>query len=203
MEFGRRELKKAKTRLDILNAVYALTAQTSFRDLKVKAIAETADVTEMTFFNYFPKKEEILGYMMGVWTLDLAVQQHQTPLTGEAAIRRFFAQTARQVNAHPGLMVGFISYLVTNEIAPVANPIEAADRALLYPDLPEAVELPLPSGNELLTRHLLEMDPSADPTVRMLHLASCFYGDVLVAHTAGLDLDALYAGSLDLIFRSS
>ena len=201
MEFGRRALKKAKTRLNILNAVYRLTAGVNFRDLKVKAIAEEADVTEMTFFNYFPKKEDTLRYMMGLWALDLVVLQHQSPLTGEVAIRRVFAHTAKQAKAHPGLMAGFISYLVANEISSVANEIESVDRSLLYPDLPETYEVPIPSGNELLTHHLLEIDPTMDPTSKLLHLASCFYGDALVAHTANLDLDSLYTSSLDLIFR--
>lgn len=202
MELGRRELKKARTRLDILNAIYRLAAGVSFRDMKVKTIAEEADVTEMTFYNYFPKKEDTLLYMMGLWALDQVVLQKQSPLSGEAAIRRIFAHTASQVKAHPGLMVGFISYLVTNEITSAASEIEPADRALLYPDFPEIYEIQVPSGNDLLTFHLLEIDPTRDPTSKLLRLASCFYGDVLVAHTANLDLDALYASSLDLIFGS-
>lgn len=203
MKFGRRALKKARTRLNILDAVYRLTAGVNFRDLKVKAIAEEADVTEMTFFNYFPKKEDTLRYMMGLWALDLVALQHQSSLSGELAIRRIFAHTARHAEAHPGLMVGFISYLVANEIPSEANEIESADRALLYPELPDIYEVPIPSGNEMLTNHLLEIEPGMDPTRKLLHLASCFYGDALVAHTANLDLDALYTSSLDLIFRSA
>jgi len=202
MKFGRRALKKAKTRIDILNAVYRLTADMNFRNLKVKTIAEEADVTEMTFFNYFPKKEDILRYMMGLWELDLLVLRHREPLTGEPAIRRVFRHTAKLVKQHPGLMVSFISYLVTKEIAPDANEIEAADRRLLYPDIPEIYETRIPSGNEMMMGHLSEIDPSMDRTRMMLHLASCFYGDVLIAHTANLDLDWLYSGSLDLIFKT-
>ena len=202
MKFGRRALKKAKTRIDIINAVYRLTADVNFRNLKVKTIAEEADVTEMTFFNYFPKKEDILRYMMGLWELDLLVLRHREPLTGEPAIRRVFRHTAKLVKQHPGLMVSFISYLVTKEIAPDANEIEAADRRLLYPDIPEIYETRIPSGNEMMMGHLSEIDPSMDRTRMMLHLASCFYGDVLIAHTANLDLDWLYSGSLDLIFKT-
>ena len=49
-------------------------------------------------------------------------------------------------------------------------------------------------------QHLAEAKPGRDTTETLLHLASCFYGDVLVAHTAGLDLSKLYTKSLNLIF---
>lgn len=198
--FGKRELNKAQTRIDILNAVYRLTSIENFRDLKVKTIIEQVDITEMTFFNYFQKKEDILKYMMGVWAVDLQVLQYRTPLSGEMAIRRIFHHTAAYVKTHPRLMVNFIAYLATNEIEPTANEIEAADRFLLHPDCPELYDSRIPSGNELLLQHLAEINPARDHTSTLLHLASCFYGDVLVAHTAGLDIEMLYSNSLDLIF---
>lgn len=198
-EFGKRELKKARTRQDILGATYRLTAAINFRDLKVRDIADEVGITEMTFFNHFPKKEDVLRYMMGIWALDLLAAQRTKPLSGEAAIRRIFQRTAQQVKQHPGMMVSFIASLAVRELETGAGDIEAADRHLLYPDQPELYEVSIPSGNELLVRHLVEANPGRDPGETLLHLASCFYGDVLVAHTAGLDLGKLYTKSLDLI----
>jgi len=200
MKFGKRTLNKAQTRLDILDAVYRLSNNLNFRDIKVKSIAREIGATEMTFFNYFQKKEDILVYMTGIWALDLMVLQHRNPLCGEEAIRRIFHHTAERVKQHPRLMVNYIAYLVTKEIDTAAYNVEAADRFLLYPDFPELFEQRIPSGNELLIQHLAEIDPGQDPMPVMLHLASCFYGDVLVAHTAGLDIQKLYDASLDLIF---
>jgi hypothetical protein len=51
----------------------------------------------------------------------------------------------------------------------------------------------------MLLQHLAEIGPGRDHTRTLLHLASCFYGDVIVAHTAGLDIEMLYKNSLDLI----
>ena len=99
-------------------------------------------------------------------------------------------------------MVTFISYLVSNEIEADANVIEPADRQLLYPDLLELCEAQIPNGNEMMMKHLAEINPGMDDGKVLLHLASCFYGDVLIAHTAGLDLESLYAHSLDLIFST-
>lgn len=200
MEFGKRTLNKAQTRLDILHAVYALSNGLNFKDIKVKRIAKEIGITEMTFFNYFQKKEDILLYMTGIWALDLMVLQHQHPLRGEAAIRRIFRHTGEQFKMHSRLMVNYIAYLVTNEIDTGTYNIEAADRFLLYPDVSELFEKKIPSGNDLIVQHLTEIDPERDPMPKLLKLASCFYGDVLVAHTAGLDIQGLYKGSLDLVF---
>jgi hypothetical protein len=54
----------------------------------------------------------------------------------------------------------------------------------------------------MLMQHLAEIDPAGDHMQTLLHLASCFYGDVIVAHTAELDIDVLYTNSLDLIFQN-
>lgn len=201
-DFGKRALNKAQTRLNVLDTVYRLSKTSNFRDLKVKSIAEESGITEMTFFNYFQKKEDILKYMMGIWALDLMVLQHKSPLSGEVAIRRVFHHTAEQVKKHPRLMANFVASLLTSEIDPVANDIEAADRFLLYPDAPELYEIKISSGNEILLQHLAEIDPTRDHTGTLLRLASSFYGDVIVAHTAGLDIDALYNNSLDLILHN-
>jgi AcrR family transcriptional regulator len=202
-DFGKRALNKAQTRLNVLDAVYRLTQMSNFRDLKVKLIAEEIGITEMTFFNYFQKKEDILRYMMGIWGLDLMVLQHRKPQSGEAAIRRVFAHTAEQVKKHPRLMANFVASLLTSDIDPMANDIEAADRFLLYPDTPELYEAKIPNGNEMLMQHLAEINASSDHTDTLLRLASCFYGDIIVAHTAGLDIDTLYTRSLDLILREA
>ncbi len=203
MEFGKRALNKAQTRLDILAAVYRLSNEANFRDITVKNIAREIGITEMTFFNYLAKKEDILIYMTGIWALDLLVLQHKYPLRGEAAIRRIFRHTAERVQQHSRLMVNYIAYLATNEIDNAAYDVEAADRYLLYPDLPELFTEKIPSGNELLLKHLVEIDPARDPMPTLLHLASCFYGDILIAHTAGLDIQKLYDDSLDLIFGAA
>ena len=199
-DFGKRVLNKAQTRLDVLNAVYRLSKKMNFRDLKVKSIAKEIGITEMTFFNYFQKKEDVLKYMMGIWALDLVALQLGHPMSGEAAIRRVLHHTAEQVKKHPRLMANFVASLLTSEVDPNPNDIEAADRFLLYPDSPELYEARIPNGNEILLQHLAEIDPAGDHMGTLIHLASCLYGDIIVAHTAGLDIDILYTSSLDLIF---
>lgn len=57
---GRRERKKAQTRVAIHDAAMALFADRGYRETRVADIAEAADVSEATFFRYFSSKEEVV-----------------------------------------------------------------------------------------------------------------------------------------------
>lgn len=58
-EPGRRERKKAATRASLERAAFDLFMAHGYRATKVVDIAEAADVSEATFFRYFPSKEDI------------------------------------------------------------------------------------------------------------------------------------------------
>jgi AcrR family transcriptional regulator len=59
-ELSRRERKKRANRARILKAARDLFQAHGFDDTSVEDIAETADVSKSTFFNYFPTKESLL-----------------------------------------------------------------------------------------------------------------------------------------------
>lgn len=200
-DFGKRALNKAQTKLNILQTMLELLADTNLKDMKVKDIVKRVKITEMTFFNYFQSKDDLLNYFMGVWSLDQAALQLQNPLIGEAAIRRIFDSTAQQTVENPRAMVNLISHLASAYQEPSQAEIEPAERYLLYPELTELHTATIKSGNEMLMKHLEEMNPAADHLKILMHLASAFYGDALVAYTSGADIRLLYKASLDLIFE--
>ena len=200
-DYGKRALNKAQTRLNILQAMLELLADTNFKDMKVKDIVRKVEITEMTFFNYFQSKDDLLNYFMGIWSLDQTALQLQSPLTGEAAIRRIFDSTAEQTVEHPRAMVNLISHLASAYQEPAQTDIEPAERYLLYPELTDLHTATIKSGNEMIIEHLVEMSPAADHTKILMHLASAFYGDALVAYTSGADIRSLYNASIDLIFE--
>lgn len=67
IELSRRERKKDKTRDCIFRAAVKLFRDKGFEETTVDDITEKADVAKGTFFNYFPRKEAVLGYLSEVW----------------------------------------------------------------------------------------------------------------------------------------
>lgn len=57
---GRRERKKAATRLSILEAATALFLERGFDAVTVREIADRADVSPKTVFTHFPQKEALV-----------------------------------------------------------------------------------------------------------------------------------------------
>lgn len=63
IEVSRRERKKDETRDRIFKAAVRLFRDKGFENTTIDDITERADVAKGTFFNYFPKKESVLGYL--------------------------------------------------------------------------------------------------------------------------------------------
>jgi AcrR family transcriptional regulator len=117
---GLRERKKLATRLALHQAALQLVADSGLDAVSVEAVAERADVSPRTFFNYFPTKDDaVLG-------LDPDGEQHQveaflarpareTPLEALRAVAREQAAAMagetdlwplrlRVIEAHPALL---------------------------------------------------------------------------------------------------
>ncbi len=61
---GRRERRRQETSEKLFMAAMELFSRKGFAQTKVEDITEAADVGKGTFFNYFPSKEHVLGYLV-------------------------------------------------------------------------------------------------------------------------------------------
>jgi TetR/AcrR family transcriptional regulator, cholesterol catabolism regulator len=62
-ELSRRERKKEETKERIFKEAIRLFTKRGFANTTIDDITERADVAKGTFFNYFPRKEAVLGYL--------------------------------------------------------------------------------------------------------------------------------------------
>jgi len=85
---GLRERKKQQTRQQIFEAARALFEAKGFDRVSVAEIARTADVSEVTVFNYFPTKEDLFYGGMQFFEEELIESVRGRP-TGESVIKAF------------------------------------------------------------------------------------------------------------------
>lgn len=138
---GLRERKKLETRQRISDAATFLFATRGFDRVSVAEIAEAANVSKMTVFNYFPRKEDLFFDRVPE-LLDLLTETVRGRHPGEsplAALRRVLRDQAREGHPLGGLSDDFVPFWRVVLGAPplqarareIADEVEAALAGLL------------------------------------------------------------------------
>jgi len=183
-----REIKKARSKIAILNATFELIGETSFREVKLEDICRKAEVSMVTFFKFFPQKEELLIYFMRLWLTDRLIELRLQPKRGIEAIRHLFHTVASGASRKPGLMLSLIGYLSEVSMHPNMPVLSEAEIQILYPGKEDLVDAEAPNLGELFYRFIEEAKEDGDipdrfPTDDLVKaMFTIFYGAYLTAH---------------------
>jgi len=205
-----RERKFAKTRLALAEAASHHLEAAPFEMLSVKSLCERVQISEATFFNYFPRKEDLIIYLDRLWTLELnwygqqAMQQHQ----GLAVIDALFRYTSIQIQKKPGLMGEIIAHEARSRTRQQGPEITVAERMMAFSDLEGIVSTPDDSLEGLLRGSLQtaieqgELPENTAMSAAMVGLVSIFYGVPLaLQHNNPAAIAAMYRQQLELLWK--
>lgn len=189
---GLRERKFARTRLKLAHALVRRLEQSTLDEVVVRDLCDDVEVSEATFFNYFPHKKDLLDYYTQLWMLELGWRCQRSEARGLAAIAVSFDFMATAFQNQPGIMSEIIARqaLMREKSEPVE--IGLAERQIAYPDYDGIEELPiggvdkawLPALEHAIRAGELPTNTHI-PTV-MVGLASLFYGVPLVMRQSNL-----------------
>ncbi len=204
-----RERKFARTRLSLADAATRHLEAASFDSLSVKALCERVQISEATFFNYFPRKEDLIIYLDRLWTLELnwygrqAAEQQK----GLAVIEALFRYTSIQIQKKPGLMGEIIAHEARARERSQGMEITTAERLIAFADLAGIEALPDDSLESLLRNALQaaidrgELPPNTAISAAMVALVSIFYGVPLaMQHANPAAIGAMYRQQLALLW---
>jgi AcrR family transcriptional regulator len=204
-----RERNFAQVRLGVLEASLALTAEHPFAELSVRQISERAGISQGTFFNHFPTKDDVLFLFTCMWTLRATMRAEEVVQRGgsaRAAIVSVFDLVVQEMNRYPRLMLDIISVIALATARPQVT-LTPAERLLAFPNSHHELPPGDPTLDELFTAHLNravaqgELPRAVSPRVAACVLRSVFYG-VPIAMRGSSPAEALraYHQAIDVLW---
>ncbi|NOU57866.1 TetR/AcrR family transcriptional regulator [Brevibacillus borstelensis] len=203
-----REWKKAKTKQALLHACLELIGEKSFREVYVDEICKKAEISKVTFFKFFPQKEDLLIYYMRLWVTDRLLELADSPKRGLSALRHVFQKVDENAKQHPGIMLSLIGFLTDVKMHPCMPELTEAELHLYYPGKEEQAGSLVPRLDDLFRRCVEqamadgEIAADADVNDLVMGLHTIFYGAYLTAHIyQSQDFLGCYELHAKLLFR--
>jgi len=135
-EFSLREKKFAKTKIALMNAFMGRLRNSRFENISIKEVCKSAEVSEGTFFNYFPEKINVITYYVNLMTMKMIWKARAKAPKGKclALINAFFDEMADEFTKI-NIAYELISIMVVQHERPKKAAISDIEKRLVFPDL--------------------------------------------------------------------
>lgn len=137
-DYSLRQRKHAKTKIAIMKAFIQSMEKTQFELISVRQICESIDISEGTFFNYFPQKINIIYYYVRLMTLRVIWKAQRQACEGTRldlinAVFQGVAEEASKINITHRL----VAVLGTHQgERPSENIVSDLEKKLVFPHCP-------------------------------------------------------------------
>lgn len=148
-DFTLREKKYAKTKIILANAFMERLKKNRFNDISIKEICESVEVSEATFFNYFPQKVDVVFYFKQLFSLKLAyeIKKKSVQMGPQGLIEFTFDCVADEVG-QPYLFYEIISLFTAEGKRPKEMELTSAEKFYANPDCEGIENFPVQSLEE-------------------------------------------------------
>lgn len=151
-----RKEKAARLKVQVLEHTLKLVGRKAFDDIYVEDICEKVKISKVTFFKYFPQKEDVLLYHFRIWCLGRAVDLKQKPREGIVGVYFLLDKLSEECENHPGLMLSLIGYLSDSKRPPKPFPVKPEEKKLIFPDVSDITSIEILSLDQMLEKFTLE-----------------------------------------------
>ncbi|MBX3181208.1 MAG: TetR/AcrR family transcriptional regulator [Polyangiaceae bacterium] len=206
-----RERKFARTKLALMREAMERLQSRSFCEVTVKDLCEAAQVSEATFFNYFPKKEDVLRYFIRIWGVE--VTWRALNATGGALGLRFieelFDVMAVQFAGCPRItmeIIGFMTVERSSGECPFSADLSLAERVQAFPEMGGALGIPCRKLDVVLEQPLVaaiehgELPQGTPVSAAVTGLLGLFFGLPLVFKDTPEQLREVYRAQLQILW---
>lgn len=204
-----RERKHAQTKLALLTTAIEKLKKKPLNEISVKEICDDIPVSEVTFYNYYPTKADLIHYYLNIWYVD--VMHHLAKKEGKdaglAAIEDFFAYNAKRMQEHPLLVREIIVKISAGDKPPCPGKLSQAELEQAFPDEKDITDSGFKDLPDIFRPYLKnaieagELPKKTDQELVLNVLATMFMGLLLTFPVAkGKNLATLYKQHLDLLW---
>jgi len=151
-----RKEKAARLKIQILETTLKLIGKKPFEDLFVDDLCAKVKISKVTFFKYFPQKEDILLYYFRIWCMERAAEMQNKPKEGLQGIYFLSDKLSEECESHPGLMLSLVGYLADLKRPPKPFTVRPEEKRLLFPDREDIQTLEIFSLDQMLEKFTLE-----------------------------------------------
>jgi AcrR family transcriptional regulator len=151
-----RQRKFARTRLALARVLADALGKESFEEIPVKRLCRAAEVSEATFFNYFPRKQDLMTYLAHLWVLELGwhVERARREAQGLSVVDKLFAEVARTCERRPGVLAELLAWIARGGALNTGLEVSDLEKQLAFPDLQGIESTPIKGIDAWLRPHL-------------------------------------------------
>lgn len=209
-KIGLRERKSAKLKIGLAETLVELLEQRPLEEISVRELCETHEISEATFFNYFPRKQDVLTYFIQLWSIEVGwvARQVDTSTGGLEAIEAIFEYGADQIARYPAFMGEMIAYQARLREWPQPMQIGLAERLQAFPELEGVEEIPAEGLDSVLSEYLKvsiehgQLPQDTDREATILALVSIFFGIPMLMRLYEPErIGEIYQKELQLLWR--
>lgn len=155
-KIGLRERKAARLKVGLAETLLELLEQRPLEDISIRELCEAHEISEATFFNYYPRKQDVLSYFMGLWRLEMTwmAERASGELDGLAVIEALFEQLAEQWAQFPAFMGEMLAHQARYREAYAEPSVTAAECLQAFSELEGIEQLQAESLDGLFSTQL-------------------------------------------------
>jgi AcrR family transcriptional regulator len=155
--FPLRERKHAKTKVALTMAFVERLKSARLDEISIKEVCDSVDISEATFYNYFPAKIDLIYYYQQLLALKI-IWETNRKAKEDSPLHRidvFFDVLTQQIN-HPYLFYELVSIFVGQKFRPKSVTISPAERLYAFPKSKGIEDIPTMSLEDFLHKNLKE-----------------------------------------------
>ena len=179
-----REQKAAQTKIAIIKSVQSKLNEKSLAEISVKEICDDVLISEGTFFNYFPKKSDILTAFIQFWSVEIlwiAKVKYQIQ-SGLGIIEKVLEETGKQLVEGPNIMREIISMMAIAPSEMKFDKLTPVEKKIAFPDCGGIESIDDDQLNTVFYDNIMlaieqgELPPDTNPVSAMVNILSIFFG---------------------------